>query len=525
MNLFSKKEKEITTYDERNEIEAITTFIDDTLKGNNEPVPTSITSENARKALLSLKEHLVLAKQGEDARTWLTAGLAKFGELLRNKDGVLLTKLADNFLSHLVRYIGANQAAIFVLETEEESSFLNLISCYAYDKKKFREARINPGDGLAGQCVLEKEPIYLKKTPTDYIKITSGLGEATPREVYISPLLVNDTVFGVIELASFHEFTTAHRDLITKLSENLASTIKAGQENERTRMLLEKSQHAAEELKAQEEELRQNMEELSATQEEMQRKSQEIERAAAEMKSILNGVNSTMATIEFDPDGNILTANENFQNTMKYTLAEIQGRHHRMFLSTESANAPDYALFWQTLAKGKSFSGVFKRINKQGKTVWLNAVYNPVLNQRGEVLRIVKFATDVSAQQEMLAEKDGLMEGINTTMATIAFTPEGIIEHANENFLNTMKYRLSEVVGKHHRKFVLPETLQSSTYQTFWKDLAAGRPMTGVFQRVNSEGDIVTLNAIYNPIKDADGNVVRVVKFATELKEAAALCA
>jgi PAS domain S-box-containing protein len=481
-------------------------------------VSEQLNGSEMGESLMSMQMHLSKIANEEKERAWVNAGLAKFSDILRNKESHDLKELANNILSNLVKYIGANQGAIFVLEeTKDKESFLTMLACYAYDRKKYIDMRIELGEGLVGQCVLEKDTIFLTDIPSNYVHITSGLGAATPKSVLISPLLINEKVFGVLELASFDIIEPHKMEFINRLSENIASSIKNVKDNERTIALLSASQQQTEELRAQEEEMRQNMEEMQATQEEMERKNAEIKKVTAEMTSILHGINTTMATIEFTPDGTVLNANENFLKTMKYSLPEIKGKKHKTFVPTEIAESKEYQSFWFNLAQGQSFSGILKRVNSKGEIIWLNAIYNPILNENKEVVKVVKLASDITSQQEILAENKGLLEGINTTMATIEFSPDGTVVTANENFLNTMKYSLSQITGKHHKIFVPKEIVLSDDYLTFWSNLAAGKPFKGTFKRINSEGKEVWLNAIYNPILNASGTVVKVVKFATDI--------
>ena len=472
-------------------------------------------------SILSMHKHLSKIVDDEQERTWMNEGLAKFSDILRNKESHDLQELANNILKNLVKYVGAIQGAIFILtkveEEEEEEEYLEMIACYAFDRKKYLHKKIAPGEGLVGQCILEKENIYLTEIPSDYINITSGLGGANPGSVFISPLMINENIFGVIELASFGEIAPYKRDFINKLSENIASSIKNVKDSEQTLLLLNSSQQQAEELRAQEEEMRQNMEEMMATQEEMIRKNDEIARVAAEAEGILKGINATMATIEFTTEGLIKTANENFLSTVKYSLEDIQDKHHRMFVPQEILETEDYKIFWKKLASGIAASGIFKRINSKGEVVWLNAIYNPILNAHGKVIKVVKFASNITAEQEMMAESKGLINGINSTMATIEFTPEGNVITANENFLTTMRYSLEEIKAKHHRLFVPQEILDTKDYQTFWSRLAYGVPLSGIFKRMNSKGETVWLNAIYNPILNASGEVIKIVKFASDI--------
>ncbi|MBX2901665.1 MAG: GAF domain-containing protein [Cyclobacteriaceae bacterium] len=221
-----------------------------------------------------MRERLQAIAQEEQKRNWSVTGIAELGNILRETSGDSET-LYLKVLSYLIKYVKANQGALYISEQSQNTTILKMVSCYAYGKRKYITQEIEPGQGLVGQCFLEKGLIYIKEVPKEYVRITSGLGDAPPKSVLISPLMVNDEVFGVIEMASFTEFDNYTQDFVQRASEQIASVIASVKNNERTAALLRDSQQQTEELRAQEEEMRQNMEELSATQEEMARKEKE----------------------------------------------------------------------------------------------------------------------------------------------------------------------------------------------------------------------------------------------------------
>lgn len=503
------------------QLTAASAFIQEIEKGNlASEIPQALQDSNIGRSLSSIQLHLQKLDGEEKQRNWLNEGLAMFSDILRNKKSLDIQSLASEILRNLITYIQANQGGLFVLKKNEQGeSFLELVSCYAYDRKKIITRRIEVGDGLVGQCVLEKDIIYLKQIPRDYVSITSGLGEATPREVLIAPLLLNEEVFGVLELASFSEFPEYKIQFIRRLTENIASSIRNAQESDRILSLLNSSQQQAEELRAQEEEMRQNMEELEATQEEMQRKTEEITRASAEMRSIFHGINATMATIEFSPEGIVLTANDKFLSSVKYNIEQIRGVHHRKFVPDDIVKSAEYETFWSRLAAGESISGIFKRMSSEGKTIWLNAIYNPIFDAYGQVVKVIKFASDITEQQEAVAQHKDILSAIHAAMAVIEFTPAGTILTANDNFLRSVKYSLEQITGKHHWMFVDATVANGDDYKKFWEDLAGGKSASGIFKRVDAAGNTVWLNAIYSPIRNANGEVAKVIKFASDVTE------
>lgn len=241
-------------------------------------------------ALITMRDNLRKSTEEDKKRSWATEGLAKFVDILRSNNAQT-ANLSENILTNLVKYLKANQGTMFVVNDENERDVhLELVACYAYDRKKHVEKRIEIGEGLVGQAYLEKDIIFLTDVPENYVTITSGLGDATPRCVMIVPLKMNDKVYGILEIASFKAFEKYMIEFTEKLGESIASTIAATKINDRTSSLLAQTQIQAEEMRAQEEEMRQNMEELQATQEEMGRKEhdyiKQIESLKAELQSM-----------------------------------------------------------------------------------------------------------------------------------------------------------------------------------------------------------------------------------------------
>ncbi|MAF02162.1 MAG: histidine kinase [Herbaspirillum sp.] len=231
----------------------------------------------------------------------------------------------------------------------------------------------------------------------------------------------------------------------------------------------------------------------------------------------LAAINKALAVIEFTLDGKIIKANKNFLDLMGYTLEEIKGQHHRIFVAEEERNAPAYAQFWQKLGRGEYDQRLYRRITKSGHEVWIQATYNPIIDALGRPFKIVKYARDVTQQQLQAADFSGQITAINKVRAVIEFDVNGNILHANNNFLRAVGYSLSEIVGKHHAIFVEPAERASAQYQEFWKRLAAGQYDAGLYRRVKKNGDALWLQANYNPIFDMDGRVFKVVKYATDV--------
>ena len=239
--------------------------------------------------------------------------------------------------------------------------------------------------------------------------------------------------------------------------------------------------------------------------------------AARDAAAVLRSVNKAQATIEFDLNGTILSANDNFLNAMGYVLSEIHGCHHGMFVEPSYRESAEYREFWEKLQRGDHHVERFKRIGKGGREVWIEASYNPVIGQDGKPYKIVKFATDVSQQMLGYADLLGQVEAIGKSQAVIEFDLDGTIRSANGAFLRTMGYKLDEIQGKHHRLFVTPEFGASVDYEQFWRDLRDGQYKAAQFKRLGKAGKEIWIEASYNPILDLNGKPFKVVKFATDI--------
>jgi methyl-accepting chemotaxis protein len=238
---------------------------------------------------------------------------------------------------------------------------------------------------------------------------------------------------------------------------------------------------------------------------------------SASLHAELTALHRSQAIIRFGLDGTIRDANEKFLSLMGYSLEEVRGHHHRIFVDPEEAKTPSYRQFWESLGRGEFRSAEFRRRAKDGREVWLQATYNPVLGPDGRPLEVVKYATDITAQKAEANDHRQQMAAVNRAQARIEFALDGTILDANENFLTAVGYRREEVVGRHHRMFVETVEAQSPGYRQFWNDLRSGKVLAGTFCRRGQRGREVWLQATYNPVFGQSGQVEKVVKYATDI--------
>jgi len=243
----------------------------------------------------------------------------------------------------------------------------------------------------------------------------------------------------------------------------------------------------------------------------------EIERQ--NMRGVMDALNKSQAVIEFDLKGNILHANENFCAALGYSLDEIKGQHHSLFIDPNYRITSDYRMFWEKLGRGEYDAGQYKRIAKGGKEIWIQASYNPISDEMGRPFKVVKYASEITAAKMQSADYEGQLAAISKAQAVIEFSLDGRILHANDNFLNTLGYTLDEIKGQHHSMFAEAAYRQSLEYRMFWEKLGRGEFDAGQYKRVAKGGREIWIQASYNPILDLNGKPFKVVKYATDVTE------
>ncbi|MBD8199844.1 PAS domain-containing methyl-accepting chemotaxis protein [Pseudomonas viridiflava] len=236
-------------------------------------------------------------------------------------------------------------------------------------------------------------------------------------------------------------------------------------------------------------------------------------------KGLMGALEKSMAVVELDLDGRILRANDNFLTAMGYRAEELAGKSHRDFCEPEMARSREYADLWASLRAGKFISGTFKRVGKSGKSVWLEASYNPVVDAQGKVIKVVKYALDVTQKVMLENETRSKITAVDRAMAVCEFDPAGHVLTANDNFLHVMGYSLTDIKGKHHKTFCEPTFVNSSEYTEFWRKLNHGEFVGGQFKRLGKHGRVVWLEATYNPVYDVEGKLYKIVKFASDITD------
>ncbi len=460
-------------------------------------------------SILDLRDNLKKNIQEEDnrrkedqQRNWIAEGLAKFGEILR-QDTDNLEELSYNLISNLVKYINANQAALFIIEDEVEADkHLKMTASYAYDRRKFADKRIEWGEGTIGAAILEQETIYMTDIPESYVHITSGLGEATPSCLIVVPLKFNDEVHGVIEIGAFHNIEKYIIEFVEKVAESVASTISNVKINTRTAKLLKESQHQAETLAAQEEQMRQNMEELQATQEEAARQSEKF-------ITFTNAVNHTLIRAEYNPKGVLLYANTKFLKKLGYEKnSEVEGKNISMFINEKDRTW--FSELWDNLASGgKHFEGDMKHVTKQGRDLWTMSTYTCMRRDDGSVEKILFLAIDTTDQKKQSLDYLGQINALNRSTLKVDYLPTGDLLECNQKFVDLMEYSLIELKEKSIFDFV--DKSELSKLKDTWKEVSEGKAWEGILRQRTKEDKDIWVRVSLSPVRDMYEDIAKII--------------
>lgn len=386
-----------------NHLQEVVDFANQVGKGNYESKFKPLgTNDALGGALINMRDSLQKAaieeaerKELDLTRNWSTAGLAYFGDILREQ----YKNEEDHYfriVSELVRYTSSVLGGLFLLgNTNEESSYVELVASYAYNTRRFRKKKIKKGDGIIGTSMLEQEVVHLNNVPPEYSEISSGLGQTPPKSILIVPIRNEKMFVGVIELGAFEPFPPHVIEFVKHLSDDLASTFATIRANKQTQLLLQQSRVQSDELASQEEEMRQNLEELQATQEEMARRE-------AENNRYLTAIDQAIIKAECDKDGRIIDANQRFVQTMGYSILEIDGKPIRNLI--HRVDSDNFDTRWAEMTSQNLMFEISSTFKTSTDWLWLKAKFIPVIDETGRIEKVLFVAMDFDS---MFSEKIG----------------------------------------------------------------------------------------------------------------------
>ncbi len=494
-----------------------------------QPLEVLSQDDSLANSLINLKQSLLAAKieeakhqKSREQRRWTNEGVAKFGEILRiyNKD---ISSLCENVIRELVNYLEASAGGLFLMNNENGEPRFEMISTFAFDRKKYLHKSYWPGEGLVGTCAIEQEEIFLTEIPEDYINIASGFGESKPNCLLLVPLLLEDVTLGVLEIASLKRFAPFEIEFVNNLAESIASAVSTVQMNMRTSQLLAQSQEQAREMAKQEEIMRQNMEELQTTQEESARRESEI-------SGILNGIHNSAYVAEFNINEELISINDRFLNLLESQRTQLLGKKYHEIIGI-SRHTDSFKEFWQDIKNGKTITRIDKVSLLTGHDIWLRQTFTPIVDSEGILIKVLNIASDITEtveQKESLEKQSNEISRANIEMKSFSiavdkalikcvFSPAGQILELNGNFEHITGYTEKEMLGKNNRVFL--QRVEKEQFDKIWEDILKDKPYSGVIRRTKPTGEEVWLMSTFTPVKDENGNIFKVFLLAQDITE------
>lgn len=490
--------------------------------GEKDIISSSI--QELRTQLASSQEELELRHKEDQQKEWANTGINNFSELMRQHSNNL-TILSDEIIKAFVKYLNASVGGLFIVQdTENKTPYLELLAAFAYDRKKYYSKRIQFGEGLIGTVAIDQTTIHLNQIPEDYLEIESGLGNSSPNNLLILPLLTDNGLLGIIEIAALSDFEQYKIDFSESLSRSIAATLEAVKINARTIDLLKESQKKSDELANREKVLQETMVEVN--------KAHQIAKLnEIEMTGILTGVDQTLMRAEYSVNGKFINSNLVHRQTMGYDIELMKGKNILEFIQEEEKET--FKKMWAEVASGKPYQITVKRQNKQtNEDIWLLNQYTPIKDEKGKVIKILYLAIDITEQkqaeqmagdllaqtQEKEVELKGVLSGIDRTIMRAEYSVKGEFINSNEVHQSIMGYDLKEMVGKSILDFIPDD--QKDSFNRLWREVASGKAKELTVKRTNkSTGQDIWLINQYNPIFDENKKVNRILYLAIDITE------
>lgn len=494
-------------------------------------------------SLRASRDEELKRKADDDQRRWFNEGLNRLSEVLR-AGGNSLQSFSANIVREMVNYLEANQGGLFVLNEDNANgtTTLDLMAAYAYSRQKFIEKTIFIGEGLVGTCAVEQQTVHLTEIPNDYIAISSGLGDAKPRSLLIVPLVSDNKTIGVIELASFTQFSSQHVEFAETSAASIAQTLATARTAQRTSDLLARTQQQAEEMKAQEEELRQNMEELEAIKEEVEKQNDIIMANQAELEQeqmLLNAILDNLPEKLVFKDNQsryICVSTSAIKGLGLSNQQDIKGKTDFDLFDPDEAQA-NLDLEQRILRTSIPLIGQESERKVNGRSEWEITTQQPLRNSYGEVVGLFSYSHNITPRKRLEAEiedlkritaeeqqrartiendKQYLANALYSSTLVGEYTPDGYMTFINQPYAQLLGIEASEVMGKHHSYLMDFTDEQQRAYNEFWRDLNRGNSRVQE-QRCTVNGRQFLFHETYTPVFDENAKVCKIIKIATDI--------
>jgi len=481
-------------------------------------------------ALLVLSDYLIKKELNEITRNredkkqnWISDGMAKIGNVLRSeRENVVV--LSYSIIQKLISYMNLEMGALYISNyNDPDKPLLELIASYAYDRQKYLSSTLEWGSGLPGTCAQEKKRIFLTEVPEHYFEVSSGTGSARPNCLLLVPMIVDEQVFGIIELATLHLLRPFEIEFVESLAEEIASTLMAVRNNEQTTKLLNQSRAQADTLKSQETILKENMKQLEQAQSESNKKETEI-------TGILNAINQSTLVAELGLNGRFTSINEQFLIVLESHSDQVLGKLYTEF-SQADPSSDEYRNFWSSLKEGNSTSNteLYKLVS--GKEIWLRQTFTPIINQEGKVYKILNIAENITETRilqgkleshENEIERAGLdlqslHEAVNSALIKCELDSKGIIMQVNDKYSEIAGYSRKELLGRNYRLFL--QDSERAQFEKIWEEVSKKKVYEGVIRRSRPTGEETWMIATFSPVIDENDLLYKIYFMGLDITE------
>ena len=456
-------------------------------------------------------------------QNWISEGFAQLGEVLRS-ERENVEELSFSIIQKLVTYMDVEMGSLFITNNSDpDHLILELAASYAYDRRKYQSTTLDWGEGLPGTCAQEKKRIFLTDVPEHYFEISSGTGSSKPNCLLLIPMMIGDEVYGVVELATIKLLRPFEIEFVESLAASMASSLLAVQNNERTSDLLKQSQAQAEELKRQEAVMLENMKQLEAAQAESGKKESEI-------AGILNAINQSTLVAELGLNGRYTSINDRFLMILESHREQVLGKLHSEFAQVDPY-ADEYKEFWSSLREGKSRSNTESYKLFSGKEIWLQQTFTPIINNEGNVYKILNIAVDITetrALQERLESREmeitrgsldmqSINDAVNTALIKCELDAEGIIMDVNDKYTEVTGYGRKELLGRNYRLFL--KDSEKELFEKIWTEVTKEKVYEGVIRRSRPTGEEAWLVSTFSPVINEAGVIYKVYFMGFDITE------
>lgn len=464
----------------------------------------------------------VTRNRADKKQNWISEGMAQLGEVLHS-ERENVSDLSFLIIQKLVKYMNLEMGSLFLSAEEEDQAALDLIATYAYDRRKYNSMQLDWGEGLPGSCAQEGKTIFLTDVPSDYFHVASGIGHSKPNCILLVPLKMDERVRGVIELATVRLLRPFEIEFVEAMSENIASTLMAVRNSERTAALLKQSQAQAETLQEQDGAMRENMQKLEQAQNDSMKKESEI-------NGILNAIKQSTLVAELGLNGRFISINDQFLLLLESQQDQVVGKLYSEFARVDRSS-DEYKAFWKKLKEGQSISNTEMYKLYSGAEVWLRQTLTPITNNQGRVQKILNIAEDITekrALQDKLETQDHeiarkgldmqtLNAAVNASLVKCELDAEGIIMDINDKYSEVSGYSRKELLGRNYRLFL--KDTEKEQFEKIWNEVSKEKLYEGVIRRSKPTGEEVWLVSTFSPVKDETGIIYKVYFMGLDITE------